>query len=50
MKSNVNRISYYTKKVAEYGSMHHSRKRNRYRFNRLMAYKKLMHDQFNKAN
>lgn len=41
---NDKRISYYTRKVAEYGSIHVTEKRNPYRFDRLMKYKKLMHD------
>jgi len=45
MKSVEKRISYYLKKVAEFGSIHFSKRRNPYRYNRLMAYKKLMHEQ-----
>lgn len=38
------RICYYTRKVMEYGQVHVSKKRNKYRFNRLMQYKKAMHE------
>lgn len=33
------RIAYYTRKVIEYDSIHPSKKRNPYRFRRLMLYK-----------
>lgn len=39
------RIAYYTRKVAEFGAIHITKKRNPYRDDRLMAYKKLMHNQ-----
>jgi len=34
------RISYYTRKVAEFGAVHVSKKRNQYRYDRLMNYKR----------
>ncbi|GIO18106.1 hypothetical protein J18TS1_12060 [Oceanobacillus oncorhynchi subsp. incaldanensis] len=42
------RIAYYTKKVAQFGAIHPSKHRNPYRHNRLMLYKKLMHEQIAK--
>ncbi|MDM8098700.1 hypothetical protein [Oceanobacillus oncorhynchi] len=42
------RISYYTKKVAQFGAIHPSKRRNPYRHDRLMLYKKLMHEQIEK--
>lgn len=45
MKTHVERINYYTKKVTEYVSIHHSKHRNPFRYNRLMTYKKLVHNQ-----
>jgi hypothetical protein len=47
-KSIPHRISYYTKKVAEYGSIHPAKPKPRaysYRHGRLMVYKKLLHKQ-----
>lgn len=43
MKSLDARIAYYTRKVSEYLSIHHTKPRNRYRSDRLLAYKKAMH-------
>jgi len=37
------RIAYYTRKVAEWGAVHHTKRKNPYRYDRLMKYKKLMH-------
>lgn len=51
-KDITERISYYLKKVAERGSVHPARKQPtayRYRHERLMQYKKLMHDLITKA-
>lgn len=48
MKSTIDRIAYYTKKASQYGEKHHSLKRNPYRWNRLMNYKKTMHEQIEK--
>ena len=45
MKSLADRIEYYTRKVAEYGAVHITKKRNRYRYDRLMKYKALMMEQ-----
>jgi hypothetical protein len=45
-KQLVDRIAYYTRKIAEKGSIHPSKKQPRaytYRNERLMVYKKLMH-------
>lgn len=36
------KISYYTRKVAEYGRVPNTEKKNQYRFNRLLVYKKLL--------
>jgi hypothetical protein len=44
------RIAYYLKKVAEKGSVHPAKKQPRsftFRHQRLMAYKRLMHEQIN---
>ncbi|GIP64545.1 hypothetical protein J32TS6_31000 [Virgibacillus pantothenticus] len=38
------RIAYYTKKVADFGSIHPSKRRNPYRHERLLLYKKLLHE------
>ena len=38
------RIAYYTKKVADYGSIHPSKRRNSFRHERLLLYKKLLHE------
>lgn len=38
------RISYYTRKVAEYSAQHISKKRNQYRYERLMQYKRRIHE------
>jgi hypothetical protein len=46
------RIAYYLKKVAERGSIHPAKKqpvRFKYRHERLMAYKKLMHERIKEA-
>ncbi len=43
----THRIAYYLKKVAEKGAVHPAKKQPRsytYRHERLMAYKKLMHE------
>lgn len=48
MKSIEARISYYTNKVAQYGAIHPSKRRNLYRHGRLMAYKKAMHEMIEK--
>lgn len=48
MKSIPHRIAYYTRKAAEYGSIHPARvkpKAYRYRVERLMVYKQLLHKQ-----
>ena len=45
MKTNVKRIAYYLKKLADYNSIHPSKRRNPYRQDRLIAYKKVMHKQ-----
>lgn len=48
----VHRIHYYTRKVAERSSINRAEKLPRWytsRHQRLMKYKKLMHDQVNKA-
>lgn len=39
------RIAYYTRKVAEFGAVHITNRRNQYRQERLLAYKKLLHQQ-----
>ncbi|MEH7419274.1 hypothetical protein V7266_29020 [Neobacillus drentensis] len=48
MKKDItHRIAYYTKKIAEKGSIHPSKKQPRaytYRSQRLMAYKRIMHE------
>jgi len=53
MRKNVtHRIAYYTRKVAERGSIHPSRKQPRsfrYRYERLALYKKLMNEEIIKA-
>lgn len=36
------RIAYYTRKVAEYGSTHFTKRRNRYRNERILLYKELL--------
>lgn len=38
------RIAFYTKKVAEYASIHVSKRKNPYRYKRLLLYKELMHE------
>lgn len=38
------RISYYTKKLAEYFSTHVTKKRNKYRLERLANYQRTMHE------
>jgi len=38
------RISYYTRKVAEYGAIHVSKRRNSYRYDRLMQYKQQLNE------
>lgn len=44
----VERIAYYTKKLAQFTAIHPSKPRNPYRHDRLMLYKKLMHEQIEK--
>jgi hypothetical protein len=47
MKTAINRITYYTRKVAEKGSVHPANKQPRsytYRNERLLAYKSAMHE------
>lgn len=34
------RIAFYTEKVAEYGRIHVTRRRNQYRYDRLVRYKR----------
>lgn len=51
-KDLTHRIAYYLKKVAEKGSVHPAKKQPRsykYRSERLMLYKKLMHQQIKAA-
>lgn len=48
MKTSIDRIPYYLKKVADFGSIHPSKRRNPYRMNRLNTYKQLMHEQIEK--
>jgi hypothetical protein len=51
-KELINRISYYTRKVAEKSSVNLADKHPKwsaYRNQRLMAYKRLMHDQIKQA-
>ncbi|WP_171050882.1 hypothetical protein [Bacillus sp. BHET2] len=51
-KEIIDRISYYTRKVAEKSSVNLAEKHPKwftYRNQRLMAYKRLMHNQINKA-
>ncbi|MFZ3576768.1 hypothetical protein [Virgibacillus sp. DJP39] len=38
------RIAFYTKKVAQYGSTHVSKRRNQYRYDRLMQYKSKLNE------
>jgi hypothetical protein len=48
MKTLPERIAYYLRKVAERGSIHPAKKQPaayKYRHQRLMLYKKLMHEQ-----
>lgn len=47
MKTIVERIAYYTRKVAQAGAIHPSRRRNPYRHARLMSYKTEMHRRIN---
>jgi hypothetical protein len=53
MNKNITyRIAYYTKKVAEFGSIHPSKKQPKsytYRHKRLMSYKKLMSQKINQS-
>ncbi len=44
------RISYYTRKVAEYGSIHVSKRRNKYRHDRLMNYKRKINELANERS
>jgi hypothetical protein len=47
MKTAINRITYYTRKVAEKGSIHPAKKQPQsytYRHERLLAYKAAMHE------
>ncbi len=50
MKTSVERIPYYLRKLAQNTSIHPSKRRNSYRFNRLLAYKKAMHKQIEREN
>lgn len=45
MKPVEARIAYYLFKVVQYGGIHASKRRNPYRYDRLMSYKRLMHEQ-----
>ncbi len=38
------RIAYYARKVSEYGANHISKGRNKHRADRLVKYKKMMHE------
>lgn len=52
MKSLPERIAYYLRKVAERGSVHPAKKQPaayKYRHQRLMLYKKLMHEQIERS-
>lgn len=42
-KTAVDRIPYYVRKVAEFGAIHPSKRRNPYRNTRLLVYKSAMH-------
>jgi len=44
------RIAYYTKKVAEYGSIHFTKRRNPYRHERLFLYKELLNKKYMNIN
>jgi hypothetical protein len=48
LNKNVRRISFYTKKVAQLGSVHPTKRNESWykRAERLSCYKKAMHDQF----
>jgi hypothetical protein len=48
VNKNVKRIHFFTKKLAEAGAVHWTRRTPRIerRLNRLIAYKKAMHEQF----
>lgn len=48
MKPTTYRIAYYVKKVAQHGAIHPSKHRNPYRHNRLMVYKKGLHEQIHR--
>ncbi len=48
MKTSVDRIPYYLKKLSQYTGIHPSKRRNPYRHDRLMVYKKLMHERIDK--
>lgn len=53
MKSTAQLIAYYTRKVAQYGSVHPSKARpraNKFRYARLMAYKTAMHKRITSEN
>src|SRR5690625_4058866 len=47
-KPSVERINYYLRKVVQYGGINPSKRRNPYRYDRLMLYKKLMHEQIDR--
>lgn len=52
MRPLEHRIAFYTKKVADYGSVHPSKARparHRYRRDRLVIYKALLHQQIEEA-
>jgi len=38
------RIEYYTRKVAEYGAIHVTKRRNSYRYDRLIHYKQRLNE------
>ncbi len=46
MKDVENRIPYYTRKLAEFASIHPYKKKNPYRFQRLRNYKRAMHHKY----
>lgn len=46
MKAVEKRIHFYTKKLAEFVSIHPSQHRNPYRFQRLWNYKRAMHHKY----
>lgn len=38
------RLAYYSRKVAEYGSIHVTKRRNQYRYDRLIQYKERLNE------